>query len=36
MTVLLSTPDTELPGFLERRMAGEPNAPSLIPYYEGP
>lgn len=32
----LVVPDTELPGFLERRMAGEPNAPSLIPYYEGP
>lgn len=29
-------PSTELPGFLERRMAGEPDAPSLIPYYTGP
>jgi hypothetical protein len=27
---------TELPNFLERRMAGEPDAPSLIPYYSGP
>lgn len=29
-------PTTDLAGFLERRMAGEPNAPSLIPYYSGP
>ena len=29
-------PTTELPGFVERRMAGEPDAPSLIPYYSGP
>jgi rubrerythrin len=29
-------PATELPGFLERRMAGEPDAPSLISYYSGP
>jgi hypothetical protein len=27
---------TELPGFIERRMAGEPDAPSLISYYTGP
>jgi len=32
----LVEPDTELPGFMERRMAGEPDAPSLIPYYTGP
>lgn len=32
----LVEPRTELPGFSERRMAGEPNAPSLIPYYIGP
>lgn len=29
-------PNEELPGFEERRMAGEPEAPSLIPYYIGP
>jgi rubrerythrin len=29
-------PDEEMQGFLERRMAGEPEAPSLIPYYNGP
>lgn len=29
-------PGAELQGFLERRMAGEPEAPSLIPYYKGP
>jgi rubrerythrin len=29
-------PQTDLPGFSERRMAGEPGAPSLIPYYTGP
>jgi rubrerythrin len=29
-------PGEELPDFLERRMAGEPDAPSLIPYYTGP
>jgi rubrerythrin len=29
-------PSTELQGFSERRMAGEPEAPSLIPYYSGP
>ncbi|HUT61640.1 MAG TPA: AAA family ATPase [Phycisphaerae bacterium] len=32
----LVPPGADLPGFSERRMAGEPNAPSLIPYYEGP
>ena len=29
-------PSAALPGFSERRMAGEPDAPSLIPYYTGP
>jgi hypothetical protein len=29
-------PSTELPGFVERRMAGTTDAPSLIPYYSGP
>ena len=29
-------PSAALPGFSERRMAGEPDAPSLIPYYQGP
>lgn len=32
----LVEPSTELPGFSERRMAGEPGAPSLISYYAGP
>lgn len=32
----LVEPDAEFPGFSERRMAGEPDAPSLIPYYKGP
>jgi DNA repair exonuclease SbcCD ATPase subunit len=32
----LVSPSDELQGFLERRMAGEPDAPSLIPYYKGP
>lgn len=32
----LVEPDSELPGFSERRMAGEPDAPALIPYYTGP
>lgn len=32
----LVEPEHELPGFSERRMAGEPDAPSLIPYYDGP
>jgi len=32
----LVEPENELAGFSERRMAGEPDAPSLIPYYVGP
>jgi len=32
----LVAPSTGLLGFSERRMAGEPDAPSLIPYYTGP
>ena len=32
----LVAPSAELPGFSERRMAGESDAPSLIPYYTGP
>ncbi len=32
----LVLPATELPGFLERGMAGEPDAPNLIPYYSRP
>ncbi|MEW6428408.1 MAG: hypothetical protein AB1568_10275 [Thermodesulfobacteriota bacterium] len=32
----LVVPCDPLPGFCERRMAGEPDAPSLIPYYTGP
>jgi rubrerythrin len=32
----LVEPRPSLPGFRERRMAGEPDAPSLIPYYTGP
>lgn len=32
----LVEPDHELPEFFERRMAGEPDAASLIPYYVGP
>lgn len=32
----LVSPGTQLPGFKVRRMAGEPGAPSLIPYYTGP
>lgn len=32
----LVQPAQPLPGFLERRMAGERDAPSLIPYYDGP
>lgn len=32
----LVNPESKLDGFIERRMAGEPNAPSLIPYYVGP
>ncbi len=29
-------PEDPLDGFTERRMAGEPSAPSLIPHYHGP
>lgn len=29
-------PNQELSGYAERRMANEPDAPSLIPYYTGP
>lgn len=29
-------PADDLPGFSHRRLAGEPEAPSLIPYYMGP
>lgn len=32
----LIEPEIELPGFTERRMAGTPEAPSLISYYVGP
>jgi hypothetical protein len=32
----LVEPESELPGFSQRRMAGEPDAPSLISYYVGP
>lgn len=32
----LVNPENQLDGFSERRMAGEPHAPSLIPYYVGP
>jgi hypothetical protein len=32
----LAEPEAELTGFLQRRMAGEPDAPSLISYYVGP
>lgn len=32
----LVRPSVALPGFSDRRMAGEPDAPSLIPYYTGP
>jgi rubrerythrin len=32
----LVEPDPELAGFSHRRMAGEPDAPSLISYYVGP
>lgn len=32
----LVEPDVELTGFIHRRMAGEPDAPSLISYYIGP
>ena len=32
----LVEPEDELPGFTHQHLAGEPNAPSLIPYYVGP
>ncbi|SOT46190.1 AAA family ATPase [Burkholderia cenocepacia] len=32
----LVEPQDEIPDFIERRMAGEPDAPSLISYYDGP
>ena len=32
----LVEPETAFEGFTVRRMAGEPDAPSLIPYYVGP
>ncbi|NTV47140.1 MAG: DUF3732 domain-containing protein, partial [Chlorobiales bacterium] len=32
----LVRPTSEQSDFVERRMAGEPDAPSLIPYYTGP
>jgi rubrerythrin len=32
----LVQPENELPGFAHRRLAGVPDAPSLIPYYTGP
>ena len=32
----LVEPENALPGFVQRRLAGEPDAPSLIPYYSGP
>ena len=32
----LVQPEDELPGYSERRMAGVPDAPSLISYYRGP
>lgn len=32
----LVEPEAELKGFSQRRMAGEPDAPSLISYYDGP
>ena len=32
----LVEPEVELRGFHQRRMAGDPQAPSLIPYYYGP
>jgi DNA repair exonuclease SbcCD ATPase subunit len=32
----LVEPNIELQSFSARRMAGEPDAPSLIPYYKGP
>jgi hypothetical protein len=32
----LVEPQAEIPNFIERRMAGEAGAPSLISYYDGP
>jgi hypothetical protein len=32
----LVMPEAEMPGFVQRHLAGEPDAPSLIPYYSGP
>jgi len=32
----LIEPESELEGFVQRHMAGNRNAPSLIPYYSGP
>ena len=32
----LVEPENALPGFVQRRLAGEPDAPSLISYYSGP
>lgn len=32
----LVEPEAELPGFVQRHMAGNQDAPSLIPYYKGP
>jgi rubrerythrin len=32
----LVEPEAEITGFSQRRMAGEPDAPSLISYYDGP
>lgn len=32
----LVPPEVNIPDFIERRMAGKFDAPSLIPYYEGP
>lgn len=32
----LVSPDPAIPEFISRRIAGEPDAPRLIPYYDGP
>jgi len=32
----LVCPDPAIPEFISRRIAGEPDAPRLIPYYDGP
>jgi hypothetical protein len=32
----LVEPETELPEFARRHLAGNQNVPSLIPYYSGP